>query len=79
MPLMNLPENHDKAGFLKALDKFNITEKELEDGFWGAYADHFVPQSGIEFKHIYKHIKAKRDEEPEFNPEAAKKLKNAFK
>lgn len=62
MPLMNLPENHHKAGFLKAIKKFDVTEKELEDGFWEAYADHFTPQTGIEFRHIYKHIKAKRDE-----------------
>lgn len=62
MPLMNLPENHHKAGFLKAIGRFNVTEEELEDGFWKAYADHFTPQTGIEFKHIFKHIKEKRDE-----------------
>ena len=63
MPLMNLPEDHDKAGFLKALEKFDVTEKELEDGFWKAYGDHFVPQSGIEFRHIFKHIKESREEQ----------------
>lgn len=61
MPLMNLPENHDKAGFLQALKRFNVTESELEQGFWDAYADHFTPQTGIEFRHIYKHVLIKRD------------------
>lgn len=61
---MNLPENHHKAGFLKAVKKFNVTEKELEEGFWRAYADHYTPQSGIEFRHIFKHISQIREEEP---------------
>lgn len=80
MPLMNLPENHHKAGFLKAISRFNVTEEELEDGFWKAYADHFTPQTGIEFKHIYKHVSEKRENEKDkFNPENAKRLQNAFK
>lgn len=65
MSLMNLPENHHKAGFLKAVKKFNVTEKELEEGFWRAYADHYTPQSGIEFRHIFKHVAQIREEEPE--------------
>jgi len=74
MPLMNLPENHDKAGFIEAIHRFNITESELEEAFWLAYADHFVPQSGIEFKHIYKHVEAKRKES---NNESTGFLKHA--
>lgn len=61
MPLMNLDKDFERMGFLKALERFQVTEKELEYGFWEAYADHFTPQSGIEFRHIYKHIKQKRD------------------
>lgn len=62
MPLMNLPGDHHKAGFLKAVKRFEVTESELEEGFWRAYADHFVPQTGIEFKHIYKHVEKIREE-----------------
>ena len=64
MPLMNLPEDQHKAGFLKAVKKFKVTEEELKEGFWRAYADHYTPQSGIEFRHIYKHVQKIREEEP---------------
>lgn len=60
MPLMNLPEPHHKAGFMKAVQRFKVTESELEDGFWKAYADHFTPQTGIEFRHIFKWIEIDR-------------------
>lgn len=53
---MNLPKDHHKAGFMEALKRFDVTEEELDYGFWCAYADHFTPQSGIEFRHIYKHV-----------------------
>lgn len=60
---MNLPGDHHKAGFLQAIKRFNVTEKELENGFWRAYADHYTPSSGIEFRHIYKHVQKMRNGE----------------
>lgn len=61
MPLMNLPEQHHKQAFMQAIERFKITEQELEDGFWKAYADHYTPSTGIEFKHIFKHVKETRE------------------
>src|SRR5690554_5021343 len=46
MPLMNLPEQHHKQAFMQAIERFKITEQELGDGFWKAYADHYTPSTG---------------------------------
>lgn len=46
--------------FMKALERFEITEKELNDGFWKAYADPFIPSTGVEFRHLWKHIEVMR-------------------
>ena len=62
IPAMNLPGDADKKMFMIALEKYEVTEKELYESFWQAYADPYVPPSGIEFRHIYKHIKSKRDQ-----------------
>ena len=67
MPLMNLNEDYQRRAFLEALQKFSVTEKELEDGFWGAYADHFTPSTGIEFRHIYKHVLESRENNGKVN------------
>lgn len=69
MPLMNLPSKHHKQAFMKAVEKFNVTDKELEKGFWLAYADHYTPASGIEFRHIYKHVQIMREKGEEFTSE----------
>ena len=42
--------------FTISLKRYRITEAELEHGFFEAFADHMVPATGIEFRHIYKHI-----------------------
>ena len=60
MPMMNLNDASSQAIFVKALDRFKITEKELNEGFWQAYADPYVPQSGLEFRHLWKHIEVMR-------------------
>lgn len=61
MPRMNLNDDMERSSFIEALKRFNVTEKELEEGFWQAYADHYTPQTGIEFRHIFKHIKENRE------------------
>lgn len=48
----------------EALKRFNITVDELFDAFWKAYADPFVSQGKIEFRHLWKHIKQEREKEP---------------
>ena len=57
---MNLPTQVDRKMFMKALERFKITEKEMNEGFWQAYADPYVPQSGLEFRHLWKHIEVMR-------------------
>ena len=60
MPVLNLPTDFDKSVFMKAIKKFEITEEELSEGFWKAYADPYVPASGIEFRHIFKYVEVMR-------------------
>lgn len=60
LPAFNLPSAPDKQIFMKALQKFAVTEKELYEAFWMAYADPYVPASGIEFRHLWKHIEVMR-------------------
>lgn len=57
---MNLPSKTDKELFIKGLERFEITEQELNDAFWEAYADPYVPSTGTEFRHLWKHINKKR-------------------
>jgi hypothetical protein len=57
---MNLPTTADKKIFVDALKRFDITEAELNDAFWLAYSDPYVPQSGVEFRHLWKHIEVMR-------------------
>ena len=60
MPAMNLPSENSKQIFVMALERFEITENEINESFWLAYADSFVPSAGIEFRHLYKHIEVMR-------------------
>jgi hypothetical protein len=81
MSRCNLESDDDRILFVLLLDNFSVTQLELYKGFFSAYADHMTPQTGIEFKHIYKHIKDRRNyfgDDPnatgrrpvkEFNPE----------
>lgn len=60
---MNIKDENDLKFFSVSLNRHKITQQELEHGFLEAYSDHMTPASGIEFKHIYKHIKLLREEE----------------
>lgn len=44
----------------KVLKDNQVTCKELHDAFYKAYSDHFTPQSGIEWRHLWKHIEKSR-------------------
>lgn len=48
-----------------ALKKFKVTADEVFTAFWRAYADPYVSQGKIEFRHLWKHIEAERNKEPE--------------
>lgn len=60
MTLVNAPTSAHKNIFIKAMERFTITERELNDAFWLAYADAYVPATGIEFRHLWKHIEVMR-------------------
>lgn len=51
--------------FLRACKRFELTSNETREAFWRAYADAFVPSTGIEFRHIYKHVLEIRKESGE--------------
>lgn len=48
----------------QALKRFNVTADEVFDAFWKAYADPYVSQGKIEFRHLWKHIEKERHKEP---------------
>jgi len=58
---MNLNNQTDKKLFVDALKRFEVTEKELNDAFWISYSDPYVPSSGAEFRHLWKHIEKMRN------------------
>lgn len=60
--LINISDDIHAQLFIKAVKRFELTENELVDGFWRAYADHMIPSSGIEFRHIFKHVTQIREE-----------------
>lgn len=60
-PLMDLSNEMQEDLFMISLDRHNISERELIDGFLDAHEDYYTPSTGIQFKHIWKHIKMKRD------------------
>lgn len=60
MAFANLTTDLQKGIFLKALERDEVTEKELNDSFWCAYRDAYVPSTGIEYRHLYKHIEVMR-------------------
>lgn len=60
MNFMNLPDAKEKKLFVLALRRYEITERELQESFWKAYSDQYVPASGIEFRHLWKYIEVSR-------------------
>lgn len=53
--------NQYEPGLLQKVLKDNtVTCKELHDAFYKAYSDHFTPQTGIEWRHLFKHIEKSR-------------------
>lgn len=45
----------------EAMRRDKVTAYELNQAFWSAYKDHYTPSSGIEWRHLWKHIQAIRD------------------
>ncbi len=43
-----------------ALEKNNVTVDEAMEAFWKAYADPYVSQGRIEFRHLWKYIEKSR-------------------
>ena len=43
-----------------AMKHFNVTTDEAMTAFWEAYADPYVSQGKIEFRHLWKHIEKTR-------------------
>ena len=62
---MNLPGDIEKSMFMTALTRFEVTDHELTEAFWLAYADPYVPGAGIEFRHLWKHIEQMRGKKKE--------------
>lgn len=55
----HLPDG--EAGLLAiAMQRYKVTVEEAMDAFWKAYADPFVSQGRIEFRHLWKHIEDTR-------------------
>ena len=53
--------NQYEPGLLQKVLKDNsVTCKELHDAFYKAYSDHFTPQTGVEWRHLFKHIEKSR-------------------
>jgi hypothetical protein len=50
----------EKWMLIEACEKQNVMPKEMYDAFWKAYSDPYVPKTGIEFKHLWKHIEKDR-------------------
>lgn len=48
-----------------AFDRFKVTFDEAMDAVWKAYADPFVSNGKIEFRHLWKHIEKDREEKGE--------------
>ena len=63
IPAMNLPGMAEKSMFMTALKRFEVTDHELIEAFWLAYADPYVPSAGIEFRHLWKHIEGMRGDQ----------------
>lgn len=45
---------------LEAMRRDNILPEELHDAFWAAYKDQYTPATGIEWRHLWKHIELQR-------------------
>ena len=53
--------NQYEPGLLqKVISDNQVTCKELHDAFYKAYSDAYTPQSGIEWRHLWKHIEKSR-------------------
>jgi hypothetical protein len=57
---MGTMSEKDVKIFKLAFSTFKISFEEAYLGIWKAFADAYVPSTGIEFKHIYKHIEERR-------------------
>lgn len=50
----------EKWMWLEAFQKHDVKPIEVYNAFWEAFGDQYVGKDGIEFKHIWKHIKEHR-------------------
>ena len=60
-----------------ALERNRVTADEVFNAFWKAYADPYVSQGKIEFRHLWKHIEQSREDKP-FNPEIARRVRSGY-
>ena len=56
----NAMSEKDVKIFKLAFSTFKISFEEAYTALWKAFADAYVPSTGIEFRHIYKHIEERR-------------------
>lgn len=52
--------DHEFAMIREAARNQGVTCRELYEAFWRAYSDHYTPASGIEWRHLWKHIEEMR-------------------
>lgn len=45
----------------EAMKRENVMPEELYEAFWKAYRDPYVPNTGIEWRHLWKHIEESRN------------------
>lgn len=45
---------------LEACERHHVMPIEIYEAFWEAYGDEYVGKDGIQFKHLWKHIKKRR-------------------
>lgn len=57
----SLPDGESSLLYL-ALESYEVTTDEAMKAFWRAYADPYVSQGRIEFRHLWKHISEWRGE-----------------
>ena len=56
-PAMGVPE---QTAIILALQEFDISFEEAYSGLWKAYADYYVSNGDIQFRHMWKWIDKKR-------------------
>lgn len=52
--------SHEFPMIREAAKQNEVTCKELYNAFWKAYSDQYTPASGIEWRHLWKHIEKMR-------------------